>query len=27
MNDAYYFLSNLAAVGAAAVFFYLIFWG
>jgi len=27
MNDAYYFLSNLAAVGAAAVFLYLIFWG
>jgi len=27
MNDAYYFLSNLAAVGAVAVFFYLIFWG
>jgi len=27
MNETYYFMSNLVAVGAVAVFLYLIFWG
>jgi len=27
VSETYYFLSNLAAAGAAAVFLYLIFWG